>query len=233
MAESPSNISLRLFPLNTVLFPGMRLPLHVFEDRYRQMIGECIDSNAPFGVVLIKKGSEVGGSTAVHPIGTLAKIEQVDRLDDGTINILVVGEHRFVITEVVKQTPFMSGRVSLLPTPGAAASRADLAALTARVVQGFSAYDRLKAQLDDEWEPQGDPPDDPAEVAYFIASAMPLPHTDKQALLAQNSLDSLLTHERDLLGVRSYHTSAVLAARQLLDARIEQHGPLPRPFNLN
>ncbi len=233
LTESQSTISLRLFPLRVVLFPGMRLPLHIFEDRYRSMIRECLDANAPFGVVLIRSGHEVGGPAVVYPVGTLAKIEAVEHLDDGAMNIVVVGEHRFVITEVVQQTPFMSGRVSLLPTPDAAASRADLAALTARVVQGFSAYDRLKAQLDEDWEPQGDPPDDPAEVAYFIASAMPLPHTDKQALLAQNSLDDLLTHERDLLGVRSYHTSAVLAARQILDAQIEQHGPLPRPFNLN
>ena len=65
-------MDLRLFPLNTVLFPGMRMPLHIFEERYRIMIRECIEEDAPFGVLLIKAGAEVGSGAVPHDVGTVA-----------------------------------------------------------------------------------------------------------------------------------------------------------------
>ena len=228
-----STIPLRLFPLRAVLFPGMRMPLYIFEDRYRQMIGECLDEGEPFGVALIKRGDEVGGPAVVYPIGTIARIQHVERMDDGAMNIVVVGEARFAIVEVIQATPYMSGRVTLLPAIGADEASDDVAALTAGVVEKFATYDRLKSQLDDDWDYDGNLPHDPAGVAYFVASAIPLPHSDKQALLTQNSLDGLLTRERELLGARNYHTSAVLAARKLWESQMDESPTQPRPFNLN
>jgi len=233
MPDFGSSIQLRLFPLRTVLFPGMRLPLHIFEERYRQMISECLDAKVPFGVVLIKKGQEVGGPAVVYPIGTVAKIEDVEHLGDGAMNIVVVGEHRFAINEVVQNTPYMRGRVSLLPAPELGASPKELLQLTASVAQQFSAYDRLKTQLDEEWESHDGVPQDPTDVAYFVASVLAVSHTDKQALLAQNSLDRLLERERNMLGERNYHTSAVLAVRVKMGDRAERPGPWPRPFHMN
>ncbi|MBF6600779.1 MAG: LON peptidase substrate-binding domain-containing protein [Dehalococcoidia bacterium] len=75
-------MDLRLFPLQTVLFPGMRLPLHIFEERYKIMVRECIDEDAPFGVVLIRSGAEVGGGAIPHDVGTTARIIQVEYLDE-------------------------------------------------------------------------------------------------------------------------------------------------------
>ena len=74
-AASDPGVQLRLFPLRTVLFPGMPLPLHIFEDRYKLMIGECVRDEVPFGVVLIRQGAEVGGPARVYPIGTVARIK--------------------------------------------------------------------------------------------------------------------------------------------------------------
>src|SRR5437867_720934 len=84
-----------LFPLNTVLFPGMPLPLHIFEPRYREMIGVCSDEDRPFGVVLIREGMEVGEAAKPFEVGTMAKIIGIDRLNDGRMNIVTVGTRRF------------------------------------------------------------------------------------------------------------------------------------------
>ncbi|MCI0849057.1 MAG: LON peptidase substrate-binding domain-containing protein, partial [Chloroflexi bacterium] len=93
--ESPDGLTtLPLFPLNLVLFPGMDLPLHIFEQRYRDMIGECLDKDAPFGVVLIKEGVEVGDPADPERIGTSTRILSSEILDQGRMNILTRGERR-------------------------------------------------------------------------------------------------------------------------------------------
>ena len=72
--SSDGLVQLPLFPLNLVLFPGMDLPLHIFEERYKSMIGDCLNQNLPFGVVLIKEGLEVGTPAEPERIGTSARI---------------------------------------------------------------------------------------------------------------------------------------------------------------
>ena len=106
--------SLPLFPLNVVLFPGMALHLHIFEERYKAMIGDCIDQEQPFGVVLIKSGKEAGGSAEPFTIGTTARVVQVERLPEGRMNILTAGERRFETEQVTQQTPHLAGQVKYL-----------------------------------------------------------------------------------------------------------------------
>src|SRR5438128_2047759 len=91
------SMDLRLFPLNTVLFPGMRMPLHIFEERYKIMVRECMEEDAPFGIVLIRSGVEVGGGAVPHSLGTTARIMQVEYLDEGRLNLFAIGERRFRI----------------------------------------------------------------------------------------------------------------------------------------
>ncbi len=119
---------LALFPLHTVLFPGAALPLHIFEPRYRQMIGECLETDAPFGVVLIRAGLEVGEPAVPHEVGTLAHIVQHERLEDGRMNLLATAGDRFRILELLTDRPYLSGRVELLPTDDGAAESFALAA---------------------------------------------------------------------------------------------------------
>ena len=76
-----------LFPLNTVLFPKASIPLHVFEDRYKRMIRHCIDTKSPFGVVLIRMGSEVGDSAIPYDVGTTANIINVNKIEDGDLSL--------------------------------------------------------------------------------------------------------------------------------------------------
>src|SRR5579864_9042638 len=99
MPEGTTQRVLPLFPLEqVVLFPGMSLPLRIFEERYKVMIGACQVTDQLFGVVLIKTGSEVGEPAEPERIGCTARMMRVDRLPDGRMHILTIGEQRFELT---------------------------------------------------------------------------------------------------------------------------------------
>jgi Lon protease-like protein len=144
-----------LFPLHTVLSPGLALPLHVFEDRYRLMVRRCLDESVPFGVVLIHEGSELaprdGGpqELAIASVGTFAEIREASRYADGRWELLTVGAGRFVI-ETVKTglEPYLVADVEPLDDPVGDAVSAD--ALVRRVSRRFVDYLRLLQPRDGE-----------------------------------------------------------------------------------
>jgi Lon protease-like protein len=109
-------MELPLFPLNTVLCPGIALPLHVFEDRYRALVRHCLATASPFGVVLIREGREVGkGAISFTGTGTIAEIRDADRRDDGRFDLLVVGTRRFGIRHVLDgRKPYLVADVEIL-----------------------------------------------------------------------------------------------------------------------
>jgi Lon protease-like protein len=107
---------LPLFPLHAVLCPGIALPLHIFEERYRELVRHCIETSSPFGVVLIRDGHEVGGGTiAFSAIGTTAEIRKAGRYPDGRYDLLVVGTGRFAVEEVtIGEEPYIVADATLL-----------------------------------------------------------------------------------------------------------------------
>jgi Lon protease-like protein len=92
-----------LFPLGTVLFPKQYLPLHIFEERYKLMIGECLRDQSRFGVVLIRAGREAGGPAVPFETGTTARIVDMESLEGGRMNIKTIGERPFHITRITQQ----------------------------------------------------------------------------------------------------------------------------------
>ena len=100
-------MELRLFPLRTVLFPGMPIPLNVFEPRYLQLVKECTDSDEPFGVALIREGPEVGGPAVPFSVGTTARIEQASPGVLNAIQLLARGEQRVRILELHHDRPYL------------------------------------------------------------------------------------------------------------------------------
>ena len=144
-----------LFPLHTVLSPGLALPLHVFEDRYRLMVRRCLDESTPFGVVLIHEGSELaprdGGpqELAIASVGTFAEIREASRYADGRWELLTVGAGRFVI-ETVKTglEPYLVADVEPLDDAVGDADTADV--LVRRVSRRFVDYLRLLQPRDGE-----------------------------------------------------------------------------------
>ena len=145
---------LPLFPLHTVLCPGVALPLHVFEERYRLLVEHCIEHDEPFGVVLIRNGREVGplrGELAA--VGTTALIRQVGQYPDGRFDIVTIGGSRFRIEAVDRERePYLVGRVEMLPEPIGDAVIARR--LATRVSERFLRYLELVQPDEDDGSPE-------------------------------------------------------------------------------
>jgi uncharacterized protein len=192
---------LPLFPLHTVLFPQARLPLYIFEARYREMIERCLRENLAFGVVLIKEGVEVGGTAIPYAIGTIAHIVDVDRLADGRLNIVVKGVVRFKLLEQHLTHAYLTGRVQVLFEEPA--READPGADYAQAARLFEIYIRaVQALGESDSEANAHElnlPRDPAMLSYLIAAILPLNPQDKQGLLELPTAQMRLTHEIELI----------------------------------
>ncbi len=189
-------MDLRLFPLNSVLFPGMRMPLHIFEERYKLMIRECIEEDAPFGVLLIREGNEVGGPAVPHQVGTTARILQVEYLDDGRMNIFTIGQQRFRIVAINTTQPYLRGEVEplrQLPAGDAAYS------VLARAQQQFDDYLKTYFAIADQWIRATYLPDDPGEAADYIAARMDVAPLLKQELLEELEPEARLRRELEII----------------------------------
>ena len=103
-----------MVPLSLVLFPGQILPLHVFEDRYRTMVEEIIDKDREFGVVLIERGSEIGGGDTRKSVGTLAEIIDSEKSNDGRWLLITKGTKRIETSIWIEDSPYPRAEVSFL-----------------------------------------------------------------------------------------------------------------------
>lgn len=175
---------LALFPLNSVLFPGMPLFLHIFEDRYKRMVNLCLENHQPFGVVLIRRGLEALGPLAEpHAIGCLARIAEVQNLSQGRMNITAVGVERFKILSLNSfSTPYLIGQVESYPLQ----IRDPL--LFARAVKRLrplvERYLALLAQTGNSQVSLDEYPGDPKSFGYTAAMVLQAPNEDKQVLLS-------------------------------------------------
>ncbi len=169
-------VELPLFPLNTVLCPGIALPLHIFEERYRALVRHCIETTSPFGIVLIREGREVGtGAISFTGIGTIAEIRDAGRDDDGQFDLLVVGTRRFEIRRVLSgRRPYLVAEVDLLDETIGDESNAERLAMKA--TRRFVSYlellqprlgetaDEIDVRVEVETEDDVEPDDDLDEV---------------------------------------------------------------------
>ena len=192
---------LPLFPLNTVLFPQARLPLQIFEPRYREMIDRCLQEDLAFGVLLIKEGSEVGAAATPYEIGTLARIVDVARLADGRMNIIVAGITRFKLMAQSTVHAYLSGRIVLLPDENVDLKQVERAARrAARLFQEYAdAFRSIGGTEENEEKESLQLPKDPTVLSYSIASSLPISMSDKQALLATPTTHQRLRREAAFL----------------------------------
>jgi len=165
---------LPLFPLETVLLPGVPLPLHIFEPRYREMIGECFDAKRPFGIVRAK-------DEKIAEMGCTAEIMKVlKRYDDGRMDIATIGRRRFEILEVSHERSFLQGEV-LYVDDDPAASGDTLDADRARALELFEEVIDLVGIEQDEIEVES------TLLSFQLAGALPIDLDFKQALLGIRS----------------------------------------------
>jgi Lon protease-like protein len=188
---------LRLFPLNTVLFPGAVLNLHVFEERYRRLIAECLDASEAFGVVLIRDGQDVGDPDVTpHEIGTTAEIAEVTPLPAGRYYISTTGGRRFRIERIVSRDPYLTADVEFLDEGGDADARAS--ELAQRVLSDFGEYVRLLVAFSGNAS-DVEMPHDPVAASYVVGDALQVADALKQRLLELRTAEARLQAELGFL----------------------------------
>jgi uncharacterized protein len=182
---------LALFPLSTVLFPGLVLPLHVFEDRYRELVSDLIalpaDEPRHFGVIAIRRGREVGADLPdLHEVGCAAEIRRITERPDGKYDLLVTGSQRFRLVAVDEVShSYFTGDVDWLPDDESGVSALPWAHL---VTGRFNEYRELVSGSSTEVEM----PDSPRVLSYLVSAAMVLDITDRQQLLAASDAETRL-----------------------------------------
>jgi len=187
---------LPLFPLNTVLFPGTPIHLHIFEERYKRMVEMCLREHKPFGVILIRHGQEALGPLAEpHAVGCSANILQVQRLEQGRMNIIAVGQERFRVLSLDSQTfPYLVGSVEEIPLVGADA--AGLARQTEQLRDQVERFLRLMNKTSSSQFDVSQLPDNPTELAYVASAVLQISALEKQTILEQPDTGALVDHVR-------------------------------------
>ena len=185
-----------LFPLGIVLLPGEQVPLHIFEPRYRELIGECLEEGAPFGLVFADE-------SGLREIGTEAEVVEVlERFDDGRLNIVVEGGERFRLIELTEGRAFATAEIDALPDEEERPTQAE-------VERCLAAYRRVATAAGSEPEEV----DSRAEsVAYQIAAQVEFGAPEKQALL---ELTSELERVVRLAGLLERAAEAVRREREI------------------
>jgi len=203
------SFELAMFPLGSVLFPSVLLPLHVFEPRYRAMTRHCLDATPEFGVVLIERGHEVGGGDVRTPVGTVARIVEAAELDDGRWVLATVGTRRVRVLRWLDDAPWPRAMVADVvdeAVADAAAAAAAWAALQPRLRRVLA----LASELGEAAAPATvELADDPGLGSFQAAALAPIGPADQQRLLGAGGpderlavLDELLTGAAELLEAR-------------------------------
>lgn len=182
---------LPMFPLGSVLFPHALLPLHVFEPRYRALAEHCLAGDGEFGVVLIERGSEVGGGDVRFDVGTVAQILRAERLIDGRYVLIAAGTHRVRIREWLPDDPYPRADVEEIADPAPAAEPPSFGEVTRRLTRVLA----LRAELGDPTARVDVSLDaDPVRASYEAAALSALGPLDAQQLLELDDTGERLSH---------------------------------------
>jgi Lon protease-like protein len=190
-----------MFPLQTVVFPFGVLPLHVFEERYRRMIADCLADDGRFGVVLIERGSEVGGGDSRASIGTEARIVEHQELEDGRFIVVAVGIRRIAVENWLPDDPYPRANVAVLEEPPAPAG------VEARVPEAARALRRLLLLYSELGVDVGDAAIEFGEIAgdavFQMCAVAPTGPLDAQQMLEAPDSTTRLTLLEDWIADES------------------------------
>lgn len=170
-----------MFPLGTVLLPGVVLPLHVFEPRYQQLVRDCLEALHPeFGVVLIDRGSEVGGGDVRSDVGVVARVLQVAAMDGGRFAVITVGTRRIRVTQWLEDDPYPRAEVEDWPDGEGEVSSGRIAttATHARRCAGLAVEMGDRSNV-----PEGEPSGDASSDSFLLAAISPFGPADQYAVL--------------------------------------------------
>jgi len=175
-------VQIPLFPLRTVLFPGMPLPLRIFEDRYKTMVNELLERGGGFGVLLIREGEEVGGGARPYTAGTIAHIEECTPVSGGRFSLTARGTQRFRLLRLLPPRPYPFGEIELMAEePAEPTPQLQRALETVRAT--FPVYFRLALSLTDQWAQGLKLPSNPNRLVDFVAPWLQTEEDVKQRLI--------------------------------------------------
>ncbi len=190
-----------MFPLNTVLFPGVSVPLHVFEDRYRALVHKLLTVDDPaerlFGSFAIREGYEVGdhGGQSLHRIGCYLQLTEVEAHEDGTFDIVAVGRGRVRLDAVDTSNAYLSGEVVRLTETDDGVHPE----VAERTLALFTRYREELSELRGSEVLAGDLPHDPAYLAWSLAATCLLTMRQRQALLEAETVELRLAMIAEML----------------------------------
>jgi len=212
---------LPLFPLTTALVPGLVLPLHIFEPRYRLMIEELLakpEDEREFGVIAVRErhlgsttapGSALDHRDELYPVGVTAVLRQADRLEDGRYDIVTIGGRRFSVREVDRSAPLLRADVDFLPEPDIDDEDPQVHAVVRRAMTAFERYRAaLGGRLDEQRSDDEQVPDDPGVLSYLITAALIVDAATRNELLAS---PDALTRLVEGIRVLDYETAMIAA----------------------
>ena len=181
-----------LFPLNTVLFPGWPMPLHIFEPRYLEMVRYCTEEKSPFGILLIKQGKAERDTAVVpHNVGCMVNITQMEQLEDGRLLIMAVGQERFRVRSLSRQKPYLVGAVERMPylPEKTAPLQTAVDNLHPLVLSYLSQLTNLADNV--EFDPT-QIPTEPEALSHMAASLLQVSLETKQSMLEAKKVSNLL-----------------------------------------
>lgn len=202
-----------LLPLSAVFFPHLLLPLFIFEERYKLLVNKCLADSAPFGVVLIKVGREVGGPAVPHTVGTMARILHSQRESDGKMHISALGEARFKLLDWWRSEPYLTGRAMLWEDAMGEEARVAILDNEARPLLRTCLMLQMKLASQPFSPEEVELPTDSATLSYLIGAALELENLEKQRLLEIPDVEGRLGAEIALLTRNNECLEARLAER--------------------
>jgi Lon protease-like protein len=217
---------LPLFPLGTVLFPGLVLPLNIFEERYRQLVSDLLEQEEPreFGVIAIRHGRETGidGVSDLYEVGCTATLRQVEEYEDGRFGLVTVGSRRFKLLGLTGSAPYLQGDVELLTEEAGDEASASLA--VPPVQEAFLTYLDALAERRSVTFDVPELPDEPVLLSYLVAATVVVEVSDKQRLLAAPDAVRRLAADRELLA-RETRMLRSLTSAPAPDLRYSPYSP--------
>lgn len=188
-----------LFPLNVVLFPGMQLPLHIFEPRYLLMIRRCLEGDRCFGIAMIIEGQEGEGGTVPASAGCSCEIVETSTLPDGRMNLVAQGRRRFRILGMREEDNYLVGTVEWLDDEPASPSSDALAVRVKTLLTGYLASLSHNTEMTDLRLNELEIPDDPYSLSMWVAALIAIPNEQKQQLLVLDTTEDRLELEYQIL----------------------------------
>ena len=217
---------LPLFPLGAVLYPGMVLPLHIFEDRYRQLVRYLLDGPEPrqFGVIAIRKGRETGveGVQSLYEVGCTATLRRVEKHADGRFDLVTLGTQRFRLLSLDEALPYLQGEIELLTDDEVDAAAAG--PLVRAVQVAFRAYLDALTEWGGATVRVEELPAEPILLSYVVAATMVIDLPERQNLLAEPDALARLNAQRALLS-RETAMLRTTTSRPAPDLRYTPYNP--------